>query len=98
MGSIVMEHVDAKEDVKLPRRGTRLWDTLLVLHGLQLATSSEVTRALMDIGRAFSVPAVSSYLTILRTKGLVVTVEVRKGTIGGSVWELSEPCVKMLGE
>lgn len=98
MGTMVITHSDTAENLKLPRKETRLWDTMMVLHGLKLASSSEVTRSLMDLGRAFSVPDVSSYLTVLRTKGLVRTVEMRKGTIGGSTWELTEPCVKLIGE
>lgn len=98
MATITIEHRDVEDMVKLPKEGTRLWDTLQALHGLKRATSSSITRRLMDMGRAFSVPDVSSYLTVLRTKGLVITVESKKGTLGGSTWELTGACVKLLGE
>ena len=46
---------------------------------------------------SFSVSDVSSYLTILRSKGLVQTICSRRGVVGGSSWELTEVCRKLLG-
>ena len=94
--SFEVTYSDTESRVKLPRRGSHMWNTLLCLANLERATSGEVTRRLIDLGHGFSVSDVSSYLTILRTKGLVLAVEIRKGIPGGSTWILSDTCGKML--
>jgi hypothetical protein len=90
-------HADVAEDAKLPRRGSHIWNTLMALANLEHATSAEVTKRLIDLGHPFDISDVSSYLTILRSKGLVIAVTVRRGVAGGSSWELSDACDKLLG-
>lgn len=83
---IVVEPEDCEDIVRLPRRGSNLWATMMVLFVLQPASSAMITRRLIDLGRNFDVSDVSSYLTILRSKGLVETTVFRRGIIGGSTW------------
>lgn len=90
-------HSDVEEEVKLPRKGTKLWDTLKVLESLKKANSVAVTERMIDLGYVLSVNEVSSYLTMLRTKGLVSVIEYRKGLSGGSTWVLSDKCIELLG-
>lgn len=86
------------EELKLPKRDTNLWVTLLVLASLEVATSAEIKDRLVLFGKeAFNTSDVSSYLTILRSKGLVRTTEIRRGTLGGSTWMLTDRCVFLLG-
>jgi hypothetical protein len=40
---------------------------------------------------------VSSHLTILRSKGLVTTLENRRGRPGGSTWAATDTCKELLG-
>lgn len=96
LASYTVEHNDAGEDVKLPRRGSHIWNTLMALEGLETATSGEVTKRLGELGHTFTISDVSSYLTILRSKGLVVAISIRRGVSGGSTWELTDICDKLL--
>jgi hypothetical protein len=83
--------------VKLPRRESNLWFTLVTLASLVEATSAEITYRLVDLGKEFTVSDVASYLTILRSKRLVRNTEVRRGVAGGSTWIQTDECVKLLG-
>lgn len=97
LGKIEIEHNAVNEDVRLPRPDTHLWWTVMVVAGLQPATSQEITERLIDFGRLLSVSDVSSYLTILRSKGLVKTTESRRGILGGSTWILTDRCAQLAG-
>ena len=92
-----IHHNDCDDDVKLPRRETFLWSTVMVVAVMEGSNSAEITERLVDLGHLFSVSDVSSYLTILRSKGLVRTIASRRGIVGGSTWELTEICKKLLG-
>lgn len=86
------------EELKLPKRDTNLWVTLLVLASLEVATSAEIKDRLIQFGKeSFTTSDVSSYLTILRSKGLVRTIEIRRGTLGGSTWMLTDRAIFLLG-
>lgn len=95
--SIEISHNDVAEEIKLPRKMTKLADTISVLHILQRASSAKITQRLVDLGLDLTVNDVSSYLTILRSKGLVEVVESRRGVPGGSTWKLSDDCLRLLG-
>lgn len=96
LGTMEMEHNDAPQEARLPRTGTFLHATLMALMVLEIANSREVTERLKEAGYTFSVSDVSSYLTILRAKGLVVVLEARRGTPGGSTWQLSDVAEDLL--
>lgn len=84
--------------IRLPKAGTNLWATLMTLLVLQQASSAIITQRLIDLGRPFTVSDVSSYLTILRSKGLVLTTEFRRGIIGGSTWVVSGVAHQLIGD
>jgi hypothetical protein len=88
--------MDAGSDVKLPKNGTHLRKTLMVLTIMPDASSAEVTERLVDLGCDFTVSDVASYLTILRSKGLVTTVINRRGVPGGSTWILTDKAQDLL--
>jgi hypothetical protein len=94
--SFVVSHNDSQADVKLPRKGTNIWLTLLTLAVNETANSAEITQLMVELGHVFTVSDVSSYLTILRSKGLVLNIDVRRGVAGGSRWRLSDPCKELL--
>lgn len=94
---MTIQHNDHGADIKLPKRDTHLWNTLMVLSVIGPANSAEITERLNGLGKEFSVSDVASYLTILRSKGLVVAVEIRRGVVGGSTWELTEVCSDLIG-
>lgn len=94
--TIVVMHNDSGPEVKLPRRGTNIWLTLSVLAAAKTLNSAAVTRQLNDAGHKFTVSDVSSYLTILRSKGLVYNTELRRGLAGGSTWALTPACLDIL--
>lgn len=93
---IEIMHVDSEQEAKLPRVRSNLWNTVMALRTLEEANSAKITQMLMDLGLEVNVSDVSSYLTILRTKGLVVTTESRRGLVGGSTWKLSDTCIRLL--
>lgn len=96
--SVTIEHNDVGADVKLPKKDTHLWRTLMVLSVIGPATTADITQRVNGLGHAvFTVSDVASYLTILRSKGLVVTTTVRRGVSGGSTWELTTVCRCMVG-
>lgn len=97
--TITIEHRDT-DNVRLPKELTNLWYTVMVLSVLELATSAEITERLVDLGKPgkmFTVSDVSSYLTILRAKGLVQTIEFRRRMVGGSTWKLTDRCAALVG-
>jgi hypothetical protein len=94
--SIVIRHGTPSGDVKLPRKESNLWFTLMVAASLEEASSAEIAHRLVDLGKEFSVSDVASYLTIMRSKGLVETTEVRRGIPGGSSWQITDPCAALL--
>lgn len=95
--SVEIEHNDSGDDVKLPKQGTKLWDTLMILTVEDEASSGEITERLTLMGKAYTTSDVSSYLTILRSKGLVLTVDSRRGVAGGSTWTLTDKAADLLG-
>jgi hypothetical protein len=95
--SIETMHNEKEQGVKLPREGTRLYNTLVCLGSIEPASSKEVTDALALRGHIYTVSDVSSYLMILRTRGLVRVVDYKRGVAGGSTWELTETADKLLG-
>ncbi len=94
--SFVITHNDSTADVKLPRKNTSIWFTLMALAREEVANSAEVTKVMVQLGYDFTVSDVSSYLTILRSKGLVLNIDVKRGVPGGSTWTLSDPCKELL--
>jgi len=97
LGSMKVEHSDTGSEVRLPRPKTHLHRTLMCLSILDLPSSAEVTERLQDLGVNRDVSDVSSYLTILKTKGLVETVVVRRGMTGGSTWRLTNRSIELIG-
>lgn len=99
LGTLVIDHSEKPEDVSLPRQGTKLWECLIALHDLKSASTAEITMQ-ANIGREaklYDTNEVSSHLTVLRYKGLVVVTEFRKGLPGGSTWVLTDAASKLLG-
>ena len=90
-------HNEKSQNVKLPKQGTNLFKTLACLWSIEPANSREVTDTLTLHGDTFSVSDVSSYLMILRSRGLVRIVEYRRGVADGSTWELTETASDLLG-
>ena len=89
---------ESESVLKLPKKSGKLWHTIMVLSVLAPANSAEITERLRDLGKDMTVSDVSSYLTMLRTKGLVRTLENRRGALGGSTWELTETCQTLVGD
>ena len=83
-------HADSGREVRLPKLGSKLRKTLMALNNLVEGTSGEITERLHDMGETYTASDVSSYLTILRTKGLVDPTTIRKGVSGGSTWSLTD--------
>jgi hypothetical protein len=99
LGSIVIEHSEKAEDVTLPRQGTKLWECLVALAFLESASTADIT-AQVNHSRPkdseYDTNEVSSHLTVLRYKGLVVVTQFRKGLPGGSTWVLTAAATRLL--
>jgi len=96
------EHLETVVDgndlsIKLPRRDTHLFNTLVCLWSIEPANSREVTDTLRFRGHDFTVSDVSSYLMMLKSKGLVLVVEYRRGVPDGSTWECTIATNDLLG-
>lgn len=98
LGEITIDHSEKPEDVALPRQGTKLWQCLMALFNLRSANTAMITeQANVDNkGVRYDTNEVSSHLTVLRYKGLVVVTEFRKGLPGGSTWVLTDAANKLL--
>lgn len=96
--------------VKMPRAGTNLHKTMMVLSILPEGNSLDVTERFNELNGLFrvrgsvilkhlllTVSDVSSYLTILRSKGLVERTHIRRGVAGGSTWQLTEEAIDLMG-
>lgn len=95
--SMEILHNEKEQNVKLPKKGTHLFNTLACLWSIEPANSREVTDTLLLHGHNFTVSDVSSYLMILRSRGLVRVVEYKRGVADGSTWELTEITNDLLG-
>lgn len=96
LGSAVIANIESGTEVKLPKRDTNLYRTLVCVSILMEPSSAEVTERLRDMKRLHSVSDVSSYLTILRSKGLVDVVVNGRGSVGGSTWRLTDKAEDLL--
>jgi len=90
-------HNEKVQDVRLPKVGTYLFATLSCLWQIEPANSREVTDTLTLHGHEFTVSDVSSYLMILRSRGLVSVVNYKRGVLDGSTWECSAVTLDLLG-
>lgn len=90
-------HSEPAQDVKLPKVGTHLHNTLSCLWSIEPANSREVTDTLTLHGHGYTVSDVSSYLMMLRVRGLVVVTDYKRGVPGGSTWELAPIASELLG-
>jgi hypothetical protein len=97
LDQMVITRSETGPNIKLPRVDTHLHRTLMAVYTLDEATSHEITQNLIESGQAYSVSDVTTYLTFLRIKGLVVQVVVRRGTAGGSSWTLTEAAEDLIG-
>lgn len=97
LGQIVIDHAEKAEDATLPRQGTKLWQCLLALASLESASTAVITEQVNeDNSVEYDTNEVSSHLTVLRYKGLVMVTEFRKGLPGGSTWVLTAVAIKLL--
>jgi hypothetical protein len=98
LGKIVIDHSEKPEDVTLPRQGTKLWECLIALSVLESASTADITQQVNQgkEAKGYDTNEVSSHLTVLRYKGLVVVTEFRKGLPGGSTWILTAAASKLL--
>lgn len=78
--------------VKIPKEGSHLWKTLMVLSVMEPANSSQISICLGDLGEGYSVSDVSTYLTFLKNKGLISQLNKKRGVVGGSTWVITEKC------
>jgi hypothetical protein len=97
LDGMTIEHRTAPSSVKLPRENTHLRITLTTLSTIEPANSKEITDRLVELGQAFTVSDVSSYLTMLRAKGLVEALDSKRGVPGGSTWQLTDRASDLLG-
>lgn len=96
LGTMKAVKIDSGADVRMPRPKSNLFKTLMCVSILDEPTSAEVTQRLQDLGVDHNVSDVSSYLTILRSKGLVETTVIRRGVAGGSSWRLTQATLGLM--
>jgi len=95
---ITIEHFDFGAGVTLPRDDSKLYRCLVQLVALETANTREIADNLNLRGKGVqTVSEVASQLTVLRIKGLAVTIIDRKGVAGGSTWEPTPTALKLLG-
>ena len=91
-----IEHADSADKVKLPRRDSKLWNCLAVMVCLEQAGLSEVTeRYNLLYSDGMKTADMATQLTVLRLRGLVVSLDSRRGVPGGSTWVPTEKAVEL---
>lgn len=95
-------HADARENVTLPRRDSKLYACLAALIGLRRASTGDITE-FVNTGKSrdrTSSSDIASQLTVLRYKGLATVVDgmERKGAPGGSTWQPTDTALKLLAK
>lgn len=101
VSTLLIEKVEPEVEpsgVKLPSTGSNLMKTLLALKALAEANSKSIADKMSEDGSEYKPRDVASYLSILRFKGLVVQVSMRRGLTGGSIWRLNEDALELIGE
>lgn len=89
---------DVDERVSLPRTGSIMSKLLHLVKANEGASSVTIAGLLStSLQEDRSVSDVSSYLTFLKSKGLVEPIEYRRGLAGGSTWKVTDPCKALLG-
>lgn len=85
--SAMIDHSETNGDARLPKQGSKLWNCLVVVIGLEQADTVEITdRYNMLHGTGFKTPDIATQLTVLRYRRLVAVLESRRGVPGGSIW------------
>lgn len=108
-GPLGEDEDEPEEDARLPRMGSNLYKTLVVLSILPGGSSLDITNRLNELNGLLRAPGllrkkhleltvsdVSSYLTILRGKGLVTRTSNRRGVVGGSSWDITQESKALL--
>ena len=90
-------HIDIEYVITLPEAGSKLRRALGAVRGLEPANTQQITDFLCKTGAPQTTSDVSSQLTILRYKGLVVPVVYCRGVPGGSTWATTEACKRLMG-
>lgn len=97
-GETLIEHIEPRSQVSLPRRETKLWDCLMTLVALEPASTKDITQSLNDRGVLRQTSSdIASQLTVLRYKGLVEVTINKKGHSGGSTWQCTIAARERLG-
>lgn len=102
-GGMTITHADARDNVTLPRRDSKLYECLAALIGLRLATTGSITEHVNEGKRnphRVSSSDIASQLTVLRYKGLAEVPDgmERKGAPGGSTWRPTDVALRLLAK
>lgn len=82
VGDTTITRVPVREkDISLPARDSQLSKVLGCLVGLGNLTSHQIAKQLN-----ISVDKATTNLSVLRSRGLIHSLEDRKGQVGGSLW------------
>ena len=98
---ITIIHSDKEEDIRLPQKNTKIHNCMIALRCIEPATSLQVTNFINEThpsDKKQTVDEVSSQLTVLRYKGIVTPITLKKGVVGGSTWVLTATAKIKIGE
>lgn len=100
LGKATIEFSEVKENITLPRQGTTMSKVVHIVHANPGGSSQLIAQILNlqkgDENKERTVSDVSSYLTLLKSKGLVEVLEYRRGLAGGSAWKVSDACRELI--
>lgn len=85
-----------KFKISLPREGSRLLMILEALNYYGKATTPDIKLWLESKGFSNTKTEISSYLTLMKPRGLVKILVRGKGVSGGSVWALTDEALHLL--
>lgn len=92
-----IEHIDMEGKVTIPKKGSKLLECLAALVTLGKASTADIHDLISNRNGSTMTPAeVATFLTILRYRGLVQVVVLRKGISGGSIWEPTEEALELI--
>lgn len=95
----LLDQIEQKLEItltKLPAESSNLYKTLVVLYDLGQTGSQQITTRMNSGIEEFNHKDILSYLYVLKSKGYVMQLEVKKGVAGGSVWCCTEEAEELI--
>ncbi len=96
LGEMEITHQEKPARIKIPAKGSKLYQAFYALQTLQEADTTEI-RDRIDLlfDNDLLTKDVASQLTVLKHRALIEVIEYRRGVAGGSIWKLTDDALRI---